>query len=127
MTKKSHVLGIQNENHTMPKKNGVFSDDFGLRSPAFQKTFQTKSAAPIVARVLPWDVTLKVGNTEKNAQAYFFKTSFSRTNARFFKDKTPLYANGNVGTSLFARYQPWFGRKIILGIVLKPPNVTSQS
>ena len=32
------------------KKNVFFSDDFGLRNPVIQKTFETKSDTSIVAR-----------------------------------------------------------------------------
>ena len=43
------MVWLHDENHA--KKKMPISDDFGLRSRVIQKTFQTKSAISILARV----------------------------------------------------------------------------
>ena len=48
---KNHVLAyVHDENHAK-KKNGRNPDDFGLRSPVFQKIIRRKRATSTVARV----------------------------------------------------------------------------
>ena len=46
---KSHGLGTRREAR---KTNGRHSDDFGIRGPVIQKTFQTKTATSSVARFI---------------------------------------------------------------------------
>ena len=61
---------VYNENHNAKTKGGVFSDDFGLRTPVVLKPFRTKGDISIVARVnvwpetsnlLPWDNSVARG------------------------------------------------------------------